>query len=83
MSARVVPLEKWPEGVREELDALAAEVEAGRIRALVLVTATADGGLTPCWGASRSLGPHGGTILRGMVAFIGAVIDALARADAE
>jgi len=75
MSARVVPLEDGG-GLKAALEALLADLDAGRIRAVVIVTADAAGGLDPWWGASRSLGPHAGTVLRGMVAYLGALMDA-------
>jgi len=75
VSARVVPLEDGA-GVKAALEALLADLDAGRIRAVVIVTADASGGLEPWWGASRMLGPHAGTVLRGMVAYLGALMDA-------
>jgi len=80
MSARVVPLEN-AEGVRQALDDLKAEIDAGRIRAVAIVAAHGDGGLEPWWGASRSFGAHAGTMLRGMVAWLGARMDAEALRD--
>ena len=74
MRARLLALEN-----RAALDAafseLARDIDAGRIRALVLVVAGDDGSLEPLWGAQRSLGAHAGTILRGMVAYAGALMD--------
>jgi len=62
-------------GITAALEELCAEIDAGRVRALVLVVAGQDGGLEPWWGAERSVGAHAGTILRGMVAYVGALMD--------
>jgi len=75
VSARVVPLEDGA-GVKAALEALVADVEAGKVRAVAIITADAAGGLEPWWGASRMLGAHAGTVLRGMVAYLGALMDA-------
>lgn len=75
MSARVVQLEDT-EAVKAALLELLKGVETGHIRAVALVTADATGGLDPWWGASRSLGAHAGTLLRGAVAYLGARMDA-------
>lgn len=74
MSARVVQLED-SEGVRAALEELRRGIETGRIRAVALVTADAAGGLDPWWSASRTLGAHAGTLLRGAVAYLGARMD--------
>jgi len=75
VSARVVPLEDGA-GVKAALEALLLEVEAGGIRAVAIVAAHADGGLETWWAASRSFGAHAGTVLRGMIAYLAAVMDA-------
>jgi len=82
MSARVIPLESTG-GVTAVLEELRAGIAAGRIRAVVFVTADADGGLGPWWGASKTLGPHAGTMLRGMVAYVGALMDSAALKTSE
>ena len=74
MSARVIALEDT-EGVKRALEELRRGIEAGRIRAVALVTADAAGGLDPWWAASRTLGAHAGTLLRGAVAYLGARMD--------
>jgi len=75
VSARVVPLEDGA-GVKAALEGLMRAVEAGEVRAVAIITADASGGLEPWWGASRMLGTHAGTVLRGMVAYLGALMDA-------
>jgi len=79
VSARVVPLEDGA-GLKAALEELRRGVEAGEVRAVAIITADAGGGLEPWWGASRSLGAHAGTVLRGMVAYLGALMDAEALA---
>jgi len=71
----VLPLDN-AEGVRQALDDLKAQIDAGDVRAVAIVAAHGDGGLEPWWGASRSYGAHAGTVLRGMVAYLGALMDA-------
>jgi len=73
MSARVVTLD-GPE-LKDALLELLRGVEAGRLRAVALVAVDSSGGFEPVWGASRSLGPHAGSILRGAVAYLGARMD--------
>ncbi len=75
MSARVVQLEDT-EGVTQALTELLRGVETGRIRAVALIVADTAGGLEPWWAASRTLGAHAGSILRGAVAYLGARMDA-------
>ncbi len=75
MSARLVALDD-AEALHGILEELRRGVEAGRIRAVAIVAADAGGGLEPFWGASRSLGPHAGSVLRGAVAYLGALMDA-------
>jgi hypothetical protein len=75
MSARVISLED-PDATKRVLTELVRGVEAGRIRAVAIVAADAAGGLEPFWGASRTLGVHAGSILRGAVAYLGARMDA-------
>jgi len=72
---RVLPLDN-AEDVRQALDDLRAQIDAGDVRAVAIVAAHADGGIEPWWGASRSYGTHAGTVLRGMVAYLAAVMDA-------
>jgi hypothetical protein len=74
MSARVIPLDDT-DRVDQELDALSARLALGEVRAVAFVVADASGGLEVWWGASRSLGPHAGSILRGAVAYLGARMD--------
>jgi len=74
MSARVIPLEDAA-GVKAAVAELVSGVEEGRIRAVAIVTADVSGGLQPWWGATRSLGVHAGSILRGAVAYLGARMD--------
>jgi hypothetical protein len=78
MSAHVVPLEEDTTEVRALLEELLAEIAAGRVVAAAFVTARADGGLDGKWGATRTLGPHAGSVLRGAVAYLGARMDATA-----
>jgi hypothetical protein len=75
VSARVIPLDDT-EAVKHALADLARGIEAGRVRAFALVAVDSAGGFEPSWGAARSLGPHAGSILRGAVAYLAAVMDA-------
>lgn len=81
MSTRVIPLEDT-DGVTQALTELRRGIEAGRLRAVAVIAVDAAGGFEPRWGASRTLGPHAGSILRGAVAYLGACMDAEAL-DAE
>ena len=72
--AAVVHLEDR-DAVKRALYELLKGVEAGRICAVALIAADSAGGLEPWWGASRTLGAHGGTLLRGAVAYLGAKMD--------
>jgi hypothetical protein len=80
MRARVVPLDD-PGALDRLLDDVAAALD-GKTRAVAIVIAGADGGLEVRWGATKALGPHAGTVLRGMVAYLAAVMDAEALAPA-
>ena len=62
------------------LDLLVAALDAGRIAAVALIAADAEGALVPWWGAASALGPHAGSVLRGAVAYLGARMDAAALA---
>jgi hypothetical protein len=81
MSART-PQRRWvialddAEGIKAACADLERGVEAGRLRAVAIVAVDSSGGLEPMWGASRTLGPHAGSILRGAVAYLGARMDA-------
>ena len=79
MSAEVIPLGD----TRRIVDALAdliRGIESGEIEGLALVAIHADGGFfEPIWFGTRGLGPHGGTILRGAVCWLGAEMDSKAR----
>ena len=75
MSARVIPLDDTA-GVTHALTELMGDLEAGRVRALAIIAVDASGGLAPWWGASRTLGAHAGSILRGAVTYLGACMDA-------
>jgi len=77
MSVRVVPLED-ADGVKRSLTELLRGVEKGRIRAVAVVAVDAAGGFEPWCGASQTLGPHAGSIVRGAVAWLGAAMDAAA-----
>lgn len=80
MSAEVIPLDD----MRRVVDALAElceGIESGAVRGLALVAIHADGGFIPIWGGSRALGPHGGSILRGAVCWLGAELDVKARRE--
>jgi len=77
MTARVLVFENAA-ALRDALEELGRDIDAGGVRALVMVVARGDGGLEPWWGAERSLGVHAGTMLRGMVAYLGAVMDSAA-----
>jgi hypothetical protein len=81
MSARVVPLDDTAE-VARLLDALDQRIASGAVRAVAFVLADAAGGLETWWGATGTLGPHAGSILRGAVAYLGARMDAEALAPA-
>jgi len=74
MSARVIPLEDSA-GVAELVTELTARVASGEARAVALVVVDASGGLEVSWGASRTLGVHAGSILRGAAAYLGARMD--------
>lgn len=74
MSARI-PIDD-AERTRHVLGELARGVEVGRLRAVAVVAVDGSGGLEVWWGASRTLGPHAGSILRGAVAYLGARMDA-------
>ena len=79
MSARVIPLEDAA-AVKGALTELMSGLEAGRLRGVALIAVDASGGFEPFWGASRTLGPHAGSILRGAVAWLGARMDVSALA---
>jgi hypothetical protein len=64
--------------LRAFLDELTADIAAGRVVALALVAASADGDLAVNWGALPCAGPHAGSVLRGAVAYLGARMDAAA-----
>jgi hypothetical protein len=74
MSAQVIPLDDSG-ALKTALLEVQRGVDAGRIRALAIVAVDASGGFEPFWGASRSLGAHAGSILRGAVAWLGAAMD--------
>ena len=61
--------------VGQLLDELAERLEAGEVRAVAFVVADASGGLDVWWGATQTLGPHAGSVLRGAVAYLGARMD--------
>ena len=73
--ARVVALDDTA-AVTAALDGLLAAIKAGRVTAVALVAAGPDGALEPWWGAARPVGPQAGSILRGAVAYLAAVMDA-------
>lgn len=80
MSADVIPLDDK----REILDALAnlmRQIEAGTVRGVCLVAIHDDGGFWPLWHATKHLGPHSGSVLRGAVCWLGAAMDAKARGE--
>ena len=62
--------------VERVLAELTGALSEGRVRGLVVVAVLGDGGFEPWWGATRTLGPHAGSILRGAVAYLGARMDA-------
>jgi hypothetical protein len=74
MSARVIPLEDTT-AVKEQLEAIQRGIDAGRIRGLALIAIDVSGDFEPLWGASRTLGMHAGSVLRGAVAWLGAAMD--------
>jgi hypothetical protein len=74
MTARVIPLEDTTR-LAEWIADLAKRIDAGDVRAFALVVAEPSGGLSVWWGASRQLGAHAGSILRGAVAYLGARMD--------
>ena len=71
------------EALRAALDDLQRGVEAGAVVALALVVANRAGGLEPSWGARAAAGPHAGSVLRGAVAYLAAMMDAAALAPAH
>ena len=73
--SRVIPLDD-PEALRLAMREVLDGVEAGRIKAVAVATVEASGGLGAWWAASRTLGAHAGSILRGAVAYLAAVMDA-------
>ena len=75
MSARLLPLDDT-QGVKQALAELLRGIEAGRLRGFALVAVDSSGGFESSWGAARTLGPHAGSILRGAVAYLAAVMDA-------
>lgn len=77
MSAHVIHVENTDE-LRRAVAALVAGLEKGRLRAVAVVAVDAAGGFEPWWGASATLGPHAGSILRGGVAYLAAAMDAAA-----
>ncbi len=83
--AREKELARRKETLLERLDEIVRGVEAGTVVGLALVTIAPDGGLGPRWVVSSASGPHAGTILRGAVAYLGAVLDAgaLARSGGD
>jgi len=65
----------------DALGDLVRALEAGEVCGLALVAIHADGGFfEPLWFGTRGLGPHGGSILRGAVCWLGAEMDAKAHA---
>jgi len=79
MSERLIPLDDT-EAVKQALADLIRGIESGEVHGLALVAIHADGGFfEPLWFGTRALGPHGGSILRGAVCWLGAEMDAKAR----
>ena len=55
-------------------------IKSGEVEGLALVAIHTEGGFfEPIWFGTRRLGPHGGSILRGAVCWLGAEMDAKAR----
>ena len=79
MSAEVIPLGDTRRLVSALAD-LIRGIESGEVQGLALVAIHAEGGFfEPLWFGTRGLGPHGGSILRGAVCWLGAEMDAKAR----
>jgi len=79
VSAEVIPLGDTRRLVSALAD-LIRGIESGEVQGLALVAIHAEGGFfEPLWFGTRGLGPHGGSILRGAVCWLGAEMDAKAR----